>query len=186
LIRLSKPGLKKLIERKFQLSIFSAGKMLLQATSKGSHVILRRKTAFPIAKIIDVNYHQPITFITPVSGREDNLMRFLENWRKLVENDKHLNLIIAVGGNSKEVSKIRNTLRDFELDSLGPRRVSVIECGEPFARGRCLNHGIKLLKLENSFFICDVDLVLQSDSVRRIRFLSKGKKKQKKNFNIYL
>jgi hypothetical protein len=148
--------------------------MMLQATSKGSHVILRKQTMDPIARIIDVNYNQPITFITPVSGREDNLIRFLQNWKKLVENDKYLNLIIAVGENGEELSKMRNSLRDFGLDKLGPRRVSVIECGEPFARGRCLNHGIKLLQLETSFFICDVDLLLQSDSVRRIRILSKG------------
>lgn len=148
---------------------------MLQATSKGSHVILRKQAMKPIARIIDVNYNQPISFITPVSGREDNLIRFLQNWKKLVENDKYLNLIIAVGGNGEELSKIRNSLRDFDLDKLGPRRVSVIECGEPFARGRCLNHGIKLLQLETSFFICDVDLLLQSDSVRRIRILSKGK-----------
>ena len=150
--------------------------MMLQATSKGSHVILRKQTMEPIARIIDVNFNQPITFITPVSGREDNLIRFFQNWKTLIENDKNLNLIIAVGGNEKEALKIKNSLRDFELDksTLGPRRVSVIECGEPFARGRCLNHGIKLLQTETLFFICDVDLVLQSDSIRRIRFLSKG------------
>ena len=75
----------------------------MQATSRGSHLILKMKTADLIARHVKVDYQKKLTFITPVSGRAENLNRFLENWSELVKDEKNLNLIIAVGGNQSEV-----------------------------------------------------------------------------------
>ena len=75
----------------------------MQATSRGSHLILQMKTADLIARHVTVDYQKKLTFITPVSGRAENLNRFLENWSELVKDEKNLNLIIAVGGNQSEV-----------------------------------------------------------------------------------
>ena len=75
----------------------------MQATSKGNHFILKMKTADLIARHVQVDYQMKLTFITPVSGRAENLNRFLENWSELVKDENNLNLIIAVGGNQSEV-----------------------------------------------------------------------------------
>ena len=46
---------------------------------------------------------------------------------------------------------------------------NLINCTVPFNRAPCIQSGVDLLENEDTFFICDVDLLVKIDTLQRIR-----------------
>ena len=47
---------------------------------------------------------------------------------------------------------------------------NLINCTVPFNRAPCIQSGVDLLQNDDTFFICDVDLLVKIDTLQRIRF----------------
>lgn len=114
-----------------------------------------------------------ITFIVPMSGRIDNVVRFIRNWKQIYDADRKLKLVVSLSANKTEYDVVTN-LFSREFASKRFRNVTkIVNCTEPFARAKCIQVGIDTIELDELFFICDLDLLVKKDTLDRIRFLTK-------------
>ena len=62
-----------------------------------------------------------ITFIIPMSGRIDNVIRFVRNWKQIYDFDKNIKLVISLSANPAEYNEV-TTL--FEREFAAKRKIS--------------------------------------------------------------
>ena len=114
----------------------------------------------------------PITFVIPLTGRSSALHRFLKNFENLAKNQKEaINLVIVdfPDGAKEDTKQLKSDLYALE-HSLPDSRIELIQESGEFSRGKGLQVGGVSQGKDELLFFCDIDMVFDSSTLRRIRY----------------
>ena len=86
-----------------------------------------------------------VTLIVPLFGRLDNFKRFAGVYRKILETDQNVNLIVSLSGEESERDDITHILRDEIGAENMVDKTMVVFCAIPFRKANCLQNAINEL-----------------------------------------
>ncbi|CAH2048998.1 unnamed protein product, partial [Iphiclides podalirius] len=117
-------------------------------------------------------YDRRVTFVMPLSGRQETFGRFMNNYEDIVlKSDEAVSLVIVLYLDSKDPLDYVNTqsLVTYYKD-LYSKDIRVIQMGSTtFSRGAALTEGLKACEDDDLVFFIDVDMMFNHVSLRRIR-----------------
>ena len=114
----------------------------------------------------------PITFVIPLTGRSDALHRFLENFKRLaLDHKEQINLVIVdfPDGAKEDTKQLKSDLYALE-NTLKDSRIELIQENGEFSRGKGLQVGGVSQASDELLFFCDIDMVFDTSTLRRIRY----------------
>ncbi|XP_011501671.1 PREDICTED: chondroitin sulfate synthase 1 [Ceratosolen solmsi marchali] len=111
-----------------------------------------------------------IHFIVPVSGRQEAMRRFLQNYERVcLSRFQHTKLLVVVySSNELETISISRLIERLKRN-YGQQKVQMIEGVGNFSRARALDQGTTLLREDDLMFFIDVDISFEMPILQRIR-----------------
>ena len=119
---------------------------------------------------------ETIHMIMPLSGRFKILQRFMRNFEEVcLKRGQNVQLHMVVFNNEKEDMALERTidlLQRYQHHYRG-NYIEIIQANGAFNRGRGIELGASRCKGDSLMYFVDVDIVFNSDSLTRIRLLTK-------------
>ena len=119
---------------------------------------------------------ETIHMIMPLSGRFKILQRFMRNFEEVcLKRGQNVQLHMVVFNNEKEDMALERTidlLQRYQHHYRG-NYIEIIQANGVFNRGRGIELGASRCKGDSLMYFVDVDIVFNSDSLTRIRLLTK-------------
>lgn len=115
--------------------------------------------------------NQKINFIVPLAGRYATFQRFMQNFEEVCFKNKEnseLFIVLFDGDDPIEMNQIINLIGKYQK-RYGGDSIEIIHAHGLFSRGRALEIGADQCSKKSLLFFVDVDIVLTSDALRRIR-----------------
>ena len=116
----------------------------------------------------DASPDTTVHFIVPLSGLSYRLVQFMKTYETNVLEPKEDVTLTIVLSNGSDTEAVHNFLKQYQ-DNYPEAKINIFDIYGEFARGVAIHKGIQLFSKYDLLFLCDVDIDVRWDFLRRCR-----------------
>ena len=157
--------------------IFSKPGFFQEVFSRRIHLSRPFSAQYAVNYVKLLRKAEKVHFVVPISNGIQKLALFLHNYEeKFLAKNENTSLTLAVHGNTTIAYAKEVTWKLLDKYPIAAD-ITIITVKGKFSRGRALNAAIDHLRQDNLVFICDVDMILDTNFISRCRSNTKRGKK---------